>query len=513
MGQKLLGGVLLVGAMLVSAGPAAAAIPVPAQDPFYAVPADISSFANGAVLKSREIQASTFGLPLRVTAWQVQYKSLDSTSRPTADVATILIPIAAWTGAGSRPLVSYQTAQDGVSGKCSPSYSLRGGPTAGNETETPLIALALARGLAVVAPDYEGPNNAFFGAPGQAHGVLDGIRAAMRFGPDGFTAKTPLALWGYSGGSIASTQAALFQPTYAPEIKFDAIALGGLVAELEPTIKDFEHLGLGAGITMGLIGMQRAYPDSNIAQYLNAYGKSAVAATQDDCVLDAVQKYPAMTHTAIEAYPDAFYAPGLQGLFHDNSPEGIAGTPTAPIYDYHAVLDELAPVANDRSMMHRLCDAGATVQHVEDLVAEHQTDADFYALRAIDFLAGRFAGKPAVNTCATIPAAPVAPAPVTIPVAPATSPACGTGRRVTLHIRELRDVRVTVDGRRVAVHRHGRTTQATIDLSGYPRRVVTIRVTGVTKHHKRVAQIHRYHPCASLTSSRDVNPGSWSGHD
>jgi hypothetical protein len=474
--------------MLVGAG-TAGAIPVPEDDPFYAVPDGITAKANGTVLNSREIEASSFGLPLPATAWQVQYKTLDSTSRPSADVATILVPKAAWTGSGSRPLISYQTPEDAVAGKCSPSYSLRGGPTAGNETETLTIGLALSRGFAVIAPDYEGPESTFYAAPGQAHGVLDGVRAAQRFGPSGFTKRTPIALWGYSGGSVASTQAALWQPVYAPELKLSGIALGGLVADLQPTIEDFERLGLGGAIPIGLIGLQRAYPAIDVSQYLNAAGKAAVAAMQDGCVTDGVTKYPGLRTEDIEASPGAWFSPGLQALFHDNSPAGIAGVPTAPVYDYHAVLDELAPIANDRAMMHRLCDAGVTVQHVETAGTEHDTEAIVRASDALDFFAARFAGTPAVNTCDSIPAAPAAPAPVNVPTAAPKAHAC---RRITLRIRRLRHVHVTVDGRRVAVHRRGRTTRATIKPAGG---TVTVRVTGRTKRGKRVVRVRRYHRC------------------
>jgi hypothetical protein len=57
---------LILGAVLLAADAtaASAAIPVPEQDPFYAVPANIASLANGTVLSSRQIDASALGLPL-----------------------------------------------------------------------------------------------------------------------------------------------------------------------------------------------------------------------------------------------------------------------------------------------------------------------------------------------------------------------------------------------------------------------------------------------------------------
>jgi hypothetical protein len=136
------------------------------------------------------------------------------------------------------------------------------------------------------------------------------------------------------------------------------------------------------------------------------------------------------------------------------------------------------------------------VQHVETLGTEHVTEEYVRASEALDFVADPFAGKPAVTTGASIPAAPVEPAPVTTPMAPPAPPAtCRSGRRLTLHVRRLRAVGVSVDGRAVAVPRHGKITEAAIGLSGYPRQTVAVRVTGRMKHGKRVVQVHRYHPC------------------
>jgi Secretory lipase len=497
--------VLVLVAALLATGAQAASVPVPENDPFYAVPAGIASLANGTVLNSREVQVSTLGLPLPATAWQVQYKTLNSTMQPTADVTTILVPRARWTGSGPRPLVSYQTAEDGVAGKCSASYALRTGVLAldGNsEEETTLIAAALGRGFAVAAPDYEGPNSAFLGAPGEAHSVLDGIRAALHFAPDGFTVHTPVALWGYSGGSIASADAAELQPAYAPELKLAGVAVGGMVASIQATINDFNSDELGGVIPMIIAGLERAYPADDLGQYLNATGNADVAAAGGDCLLAAEFQFPGLRISQIEASPGAWQSPAFQAVMTANSPAAIPGTPTAPIYDYHAVLDELAPIADDRSLMHRFCDSGVPVQHVEALGPEHITETFAGAPGALNFLGDRFAGDPPVNTCASIPPAPVDPVPAaTTGVATTTTPACRRERTVTLRIRALHDVRVTVNGRRILVHHHRNVSQTTINLSRLPKGTVTVRVTGLSTHDKRVTQTHRYRSC---TADRDL---------
>jgi Secretory lipase len=133
-----------------------------------------------------------------------------------------------------------------VGTKCSPSYALHAGLAAADsnsEAETGLIARALLRGWAVVAADYEGPHSQFAGAAREAHGVLDGIRAALIFAPAGFSWRTPVALWGYSGGALASSLAAQLQAVYAPELKFAGIALGGEVGDLKATFTGLQRLG------------------------------------------------------------------------------------------------------------------------------------------------------------------------------------------------------------------------------------------------------------------------------
>jgi Secretory lipase len=110
-------------------------VPLPSADPFYSVP-----------------------------AWQVKHKTTDDQGDASADVSTVLVPDVPWTGTAARPLVSYQTAEDGISTACAPSYGLRAGVTdAENNSgaETGVMEYALLQGLAVVAPDYEGPNSEF----------------------------------------------------------------------------------------------------------------------------------------------------------------------------------------------------------------------------------------------------------------------------------------------------------------------------------------------------------------
>lgn len=223
--------VLAAAALTAPAASAAELPPNPAVDPFYAQPAPFPDVAPGTVLDSRPITIRAPTLPVPIRAWQVKYRSSDTRGAAIADVATIMQPLSP--PAGPRTLVSYQTAQDGLSLDCAPSYVLATG-TALPAEELALMVPLLAAGHTVVTADYDGPDSEWTAGLNTAHGVIDGIRAAQSFAPAGLSgASTPTALMGYSGGAPASQWANEVQPSYAPELKFAGVAAGGVPADIE----------------------------------------------------------------------------------------------------------------------------------------------------------------------------------------------------------------------------------------------------------------------------------------
>ncbi|MFD3591480.1 lipase family protein [Nocardia sp. NPDC058640] len=340
-------------ALVAACAGGAAAVPLSEQDSFYAEPVGLADLPNGTVVASRAIEPESFGLPLPAHAWQVQYKTIDNDGAPRAYVATVLVPQAQWNGVGPRPLLSYQVAEDGVGSKCAPSYALRGGiddAPSNAYAETGIIRLALQQGWALVVPDYLGPDSDLFGADGTAHGVLDGIRAASAFTPAAIDPAAPIGMWGYSGGAQATAVAAQAHSTYAPDLRLSGVALGGVVADLESTISDFSGGIAGGAVAVGLVGLNRSYPEADVAQYLNESGRAILAASQSDCLLDA----------------------------------GLA----------HPFLIEAA-----RALAEKYCTAGVPVQLVENPVGEHGTEAVVGLPTALTYLSDRFAAKPAPSTC------------------------------------------------------------------------------------------------------------------
>ncbi len=133
-----------------------------------------------------------------------------------------------------------------------------------------MIAHLLSRGWAVVTADYEGPESEFLAGPQAGFAVLDGIRAAQHFEPARLNTQSPTGLWGYSGGAFATAWAAELQQSHAPELGLNGIALGGLPADLEATMRNVDG-GYGFGLTFGgVTGIDRAYPEKQMSELFTA---------------------------------------------------------------------------------------------------------------------------------------------------------------------------------------------------------------------------------------------------
>jgi hypothetical protein len=184
---------------------------LPTDDQFYEPPPGYRHATPGTVLRSRDVELAFLGLiPQRTMATQLLYRTTDMNGRPAATATTVIVP-ADVTPDRPCPVLSYQCAIDAVSSRCFPSYALRRRAQAiGSlaQLEYLLIAAALAEGWAVSIPDHEG-RTGMWGAPFEpGYFILDGVRAALNAERLGLSSSAPVALWGYSGGGLATAWAA-----------------------------------------------------------------------------------------------------------------------------------------------------------------------------------------------------------------------------------------------------------------------------------------------------------------
>jgi hypothetical protein len=375
----------------------AATVPSPYNDSFYTQPDPMPNVPPGTVLNSRSVTITALDIPTTITAWQILYASTGMTGEPVADVATMLLPSQAAT-TSPRPLLSYQVAEDADTMNCAPSYEMR----LGIEVEEPLIAAALEQGWAVVVPDYEGLNSEFTGGPQEGHGVLDAIRAAENFSPAGLDgAQTPVGMWGYSGGALATGWAAELEPAYAPGLNVKGVAEGGVPAGFGPIVSNING-GPFAGLYFdAAFGLARSYPgDIDLSTLLNAQGQQAETTVTSECVEEVVGQYAYQNidnYTAGDINP--LTVPGVQAAISaDNLGQA---TPVGPIFLYQAANDEIIPLAGVQALNNTYCREGVPVDFVKDELSDHISLAVSGAGAALNYLIARFAGTPAPNTCAT----------------------------------------------------------------------------------------------------------------
>ncbi|MEV6277411.1 lipase family protein [Nocardia sp. NPDC051832] len=364
----------------VTAAPAAA-VPPPSQDAFYQPPVGFEAAEPGTVLKSREVRLAVITvLPLNVRSWQLMYRTTDLFEQPAVAVSTVILPAGADPNR-SRPLVSLQFYYDSASPDCAPSFVLRQGAglpgLEGIHSQSELIALAalISQGWAVSIPDYEGLEGHLAVAKEPGYMTLDGIRAAERFEPLGLDGvNTPVAMWGYSGGGMGSGWAAEMQPTYAPELNVQGIALGAPTSDVVSLLHTNGSM-FSSLVGIGMASLSKAYPSFKEVTYrhLTPEGRAYMERVNAQCLprnalTSMFIDYQRMLDIPIK---DFLALPEIKEVF-DSTVLG-RNAPTAPIFLYQGVFDEAVPAWTNDRLSQQWCAAGTSVVYKRDHLSEHLT--------------------------------------------------------------------------------------------------------------------------------------------
>ncbi|RJO76823.1 lipase [Nocardia panacis] len=371
---------------------------LPSSDPFYRPPRDLATESPGAILRSRQVELALFGLvPQRVSAWQLLYRSCDLHGTPEAAVTTVLLPLGA-DPREMRPLLAFQTAMDAVAETCSPSYALRRGADAfGSVTqfEWLLLANALRRGWAISIADHEGPHG-HFGAPREpGYRTLDGVRAALRFAPLGLAPDTPVAVWGYSGGGMASSWTVEMAPDYAPEIDIVGAVLGAPVGDPGQVFVRLNGSRFAGLPTIVVAALRGLYPVLGaVIDELDADGRRMVAR--------AARATPTLAVLALAGrrfddhlprpLAEVLATPELRRVFDELRLGNSA--PTCPVLVVQPVHDQVIDVECVDGQVARYRGGGAAVTYVRDRLSEHFSLLPLATPLSLNWLADRLAGAP-----------------------------------------------------------------------------------------------------------------------
>ncbi|MEV6770651.1 lipase family protein [Nocardia sp. NPDC051030] len=369
----------------------------PSRDPFFQAPRAFAAKAPGTVLRSRVVEVALLGLvPQQVTAWQLLYRSTDLHGRAEVAVTTVLLPKGA-TPDSERPLLAFQSAMDAVTDRCAPSYALRRGalsPGSITQLEWLLVANALRRGWAVTIADHEGPNGSFGAAREPGYRALDGVRAALRFVPMGLRPDTKVAVWGYSGGGMASSWTIEMAPEYAPELNIVGAALGAPVGDPREVF-----LSLNGGMYSGfpaivIAALAKVYPQlaEVVGRDFTPQGRRILERVEG---LGPIAALPLLVGRHLDDYlhrPLEEVLPELEPMFDDLRLGNSA--PACPVLVVQPVHDQVIGVAGIDAQVLRYREAGVAVWYVRDRLSEHFSLLPLATPMSLDWLADRIAGKP-----------------------------------------------------------------------------------------------------------------------
>ncbi|HEY5318467.1 MAG TPA: lipase family protein, partial [Solirubrobacteraceae bacterium] len=386
----------------------AEATPVlPSSDPFYTYSGTtpLAQIAPGTVLKSRSIQASVSGNASPFSAEQVLYRTTGEQGQPTVTVTTILKPLIAVLG---TKIVAYQTAYDGLGSGCDPSYTLAGGNSSYStaQEEATIIEGYLAAGYTVDVSDYEGTNLEWAAGQESGYGTLDGIRATEN--ALGAPSSTPVAMVGYSGGSIATEWASELAQSYSPALHILGVAEGGIPVDFAHNLTYVNGSPSWSGVIPAvLVALSRAF-GFDLSTYLSPYGETVTGQVADECINNFLGSYPGLTIQQLlkPQYQNVLAIPVFAKIINQLTMGTVPGHPAGPLFmavgNQDGTGDGVMIAADVEALAHKYCQEGVPVTFSEYNGLDH-TDASIpFEASALTFLTGLFAGLPAANGCGSI---------------------------------------------------------------------------------------------------------------
>ena len=299
-----------------------------------------------------------------------------------------------------------QEPEDSADVDCPPSYTVQ--QPGGDFSNDTVIQMALSSGWFVNLPDHEGALAAFGNGNQAGRAVLDSIRAVLASGDaTGVQHDALVTLQGYSGGAIASEWATSLQPSYAPELEkiIAGAAMGGLVPTLSGLFQSVNEQSFASLIPNLMLGITAENASLRTLLYdkLNQAGplnKSGFSLVERECFFASQPYYNGTDIYGYFSDGGAWLNSSAWRDFVDEvATMGLQGTPRVPIYSYHAVLDQITPVADTDRLMDKYCAQGARIEYVRNATADHLAENPDGLPNAFAWLVQRMEGVPVAKGC------------------------------------------------------------------------------------------------------------------
>ena len=331
----------------------------------------------------------------------ITYRSRGIQTEPIVASGFILLPKGK-APKGGWPVLAWAHGTTGVADTCAPSGDYVNGPV---HVYQQIVAKALdawlARGYAVVAPDYQGlgtpGGHPYMNAQSQLHTVVDAVRAIHLLKPNQLS--NNWFVMGHSQGGAASLAVAAYGQKDAPELNLRgavALAPGGYqyegIAEYVATHSQIDT-SVAAFFPIVLLGAEAADPSLAPANLVSPEMGEILNSARSRCLSELQSNLKAAHKTVFK--PKVDLAP-LTNYLKKQSIENM--TPTVPVLIVQGEKDQLVDYRGTYAYYKQVCTKQKPIAFYPLKEGDHRD-----SLRQSEFLIGNFInsveqGK-SVNTC------------------------------------------------------------------------------------------------------------------
>lgn len=360
---------------------------------------NISSKTPGTILSIQEENTDLFTNASQ--RFLITYRSRGVQSEPIVTSGYLLLPKAK-APKGGWPVLVWAHGTTGVADTCAPSGDYAGGPVhVYQQIAAKALNAWLARGYAVVAPDYQGlgtpGGHPYMNAQSQLHTVVDAVRATHLLKPYKFSKKW--YVMGHSQGGAASLKVAADGQKDAPEFNLQgaiALAPGGYQYE-----RIAEYVASNPQITAEvaaffpsvLLGAEAADPSLAPANLVSPDMGQILNYARNRCLSELQSDIKAAPKTVFK--PNVNLAP-LTNYLKRQSLENM--TPTVPVLIVQGDKDPLVDYRGTYAYYQQICNKQKPISFHLVKNGDHRD-----SVRQSEFLIGNFInsveqGK-TMNTC------------------------------------------------------------------------------------------------------------------
>ena len=338
--------------------------------------------------------------PEGMQAWRVAYWTMSGDNRPVRATGMVAAPREA-IPPRPRNVLAWTHGTWGVVSKCAPSLS----PNFWNAT--PGLD-AVRQGYVVVAPDYPGlgsdGTHPFLVGTDTGRSVLDAVRAARHI--PGAASGSRFAVWGESQGGHAALWTGQVARRYAPDLQLVGIAAAAPPTDLVQNLRLSPNKQVRAFFTAYIGYTWNRHYGAPLTTFGGPQTRGILTRLAENNCIELHSKPKLMTVLGILTLQSRLKNVDLgriqpwAGLAQRNSPStrGFG----LPLLIAQNAKDDLVAPSVTRTYARALCRAGQRVNWIDIDGPGHATSARDSAAETLGWIADRFAGRRAPNSCRRI---------------------------------------------------------------------------------------------------------------